>query len=380
MSRLKVMLIAGEPSGDLLAAELVAALRRKCPDVTCFGAGGPHMAAAGVDLAFDMTRHAVIGLWEAVRKYFEFRRLLNELLRLAVERRPDVVVCVDFGGFNSRYAAALRDYQRHYWAHLPWRPKLVQFVSPQVWASRPGRADKLATNFDKLLSILPFEQDWWAKRVPGFPVEFVGHPIVGRHQPGSAGADATPPVVALMPGSRRGELRRHLPVMAKAARLIAEHEPVEFRMVLPDAGAATFAEAVCQDLPGLKIQVGDVGGLLRAATVALSKTGTITLECALHGLPAVTFYQTSPLTYAIGKRVVTVPFLTMPNLLAGEEVYPEFVQNAASPEALACAVVELLRRPEKRRELQSKLARITAALGEPGASDRAAQAVLEMLK
>ena len=380
MSGLKVMLIAGEPSGDLLAAELVTAVRRKCADMACFGAGGPHMAEAGVDLAFDMTRHAVIGLWEAIRKYFEFRRLLNELLRLAVERRPDVVVCVDFGGFNSRFAAALRDYQQHYWAHLPWRPKLVQFVSPQAWASRPARADKLATNFDKLLSILPFEQDWWAKRVPGFPVEFVGHPIVGRHQTGSAGVDATPPVVALMPGSRRGELRKHLPLMAKAARLIAEQEPVQFRMVLPDAGAAKLAEAVCHGLPGLEIQVGDVGGLLCAATVALAKTGTITLECALHGLPAVTFYQTSPLTYAIGKRVVTVPFLTMPNLLAEEEVYPEFVQNAASPEALANAVVELLRRPEKRREVQAKLARITSALGEPGASDRAAQAVLEILK
>lgn len=379
MSAPKVMLIAGEPSGDLLAAELVTALRAKRADVECFGAGGANMEEAGVDLAFDMTRHAVIGLWEAIRKYFEFRRLLNELLRLAIERRPDVIVCVDFGGFNSRFAAALRDYQRNYLMHLEWRPKLVQFVSPQVWASRPGRADALARHFDQLLCILPFEKDWWAKRVPGFAVEFVGHPIVGRHRVEAKATDAGKPMVALMPGSRRGELRKHLPVIAEAARLIAAEAEVGFRVLLPNAEFVALAEAECAGIPDCEIQIGDAGRLLRSATVALSKTGTITLECALYGLPAVTFYQTSPLTYAIGKRVVTVPYLTMPNLLANEAVFPEFVQDDASPVNLAGAVLELLQDEKRRVEVKGKLAEITKSLGGSGAPDRAAEIIDKLL-
>lgn len=378
------MLIAGEPSGDLLAAELVRALKTRSPDLECFGAGGPNMEAAGVELAFDMTRHAVIGLWEVIGKYFEFRRSMNELLRLAVERRPDVIVCVDFGGFNSRFAGALRDYERHFLSHLSWKPGLVQFVSPQVWASRPGRADDLARNFDQLLCILPFEKAWWAKRVPGFPVEFVGHPIVGRHAAMEvdevvASVDSGRPVVALMPGSRGGELRKHLPVIADAARRIAMAEDVEFRLLLSNAGHRVVAERAVGEIPNCEIQIGDAGRLLRSATVALSKTGTITLECALHGLPTVTFYKTSPLTYFIGKRVVTVPFLTMPNLLAEEAVFPEFVQDEASPANLAAAVVELLRDTARREAVRRKLTKLTKSLGGPGAADRAAEAVLKLI-
>jgi len=304
---------------------------------------------------------------------------MNALLRLAVERKPDVIVCVDFGGFNSRFAAALRDYHRHSLAHLPWRPRLVQFVSPQVWASRPGRARRLARDFDRLLCILPFEQAWWGEHVPGFPVEYVGHPIVGRHRPADGGSDVSVPLVALMPGSRRGELRKHLPVMAAAARLIADREPVAFRVLLPDARFLGMVETALAGVPDCSIQIGDATALLGSATVALSKTGTITLECALHRLPTVTFYRTSPLTYHIGRRVVTVPFLSMPNLLAGEAVFPEFVKDAASAENLAGAVLDLLRNPGRRSRVKKELDAVANSLGEPGAPSRAARAVLAML-
>jgi lipid-A-disaccharide synthase len=178
------MLIAGEASGDLLAAELVSALRgqlfaldaRSSPQF--FGAGGSKVAAAGVELAFDLTRHSVIGISDVLKNYFKFRRLFNQLLALAIERRPDVVIGVDYGGFNLRFGHAIRQYVRKHPGG--WNPKIVQFVSPQVWASRPGRADLLAADYDLLLSIFPFEKDWYARRAPKLRVEFVGHPMVGR--------------------------------------------------------------------------------------------------------------------------------------------------------------------------------------------------------
>ena len=174
------MLIAGEASGDLLAAELVSALRdAHRRDSKFFGAGGPKMAAAGVKLAFDLTQHSVIGISDVLKDYFKFRRLFNQLLKLAIERKPDVIIGVDFGGFNLRFGHAIKQYVRNN-PFSKWNPKIVQFVSPQVWASRPGRANLLAADYDLLLSIFPFEKDWYAQRVPKLRVEFVGHPMVGR--------------------------------------------------------------------------------------------------------------------------------------------------------------------------------------------------------
>ena len=146
-----------------------------------FGAGGAKMAAAGVELAFDLTQHSVIGISDVLKNYFKFRRLFNQLLALAIERKPDVVIGVDFGGFNLRFGHAVKEYVRDN-PFSKWNPKIVQFVSPQVWASRPGRADLLAADYDLLLSIFPFEKDWYAQRVPKLRVEFVGHPMVGRFE------------------------------------------------------------------------------------------------------------------------------------------------------------------------------------------------------
>ena len=167
------MLIAGEASGDLLAAELVSAVREQIPFSTLhppsspvfFGAGGSRMAAAGVELAFDLTQHSVIGISDVLKNYFKFRRLFNQLLALAIERKPDAVIGVDYGGFNLRFGHAVREYTREN-PFANWNPKIIQFVSPQVWASRPGRANLLASDYDLLLGIFPFEKDWYAKRVP----------------------------------------------------------------------------------------------------------------------------------------------------------------------------------------------------------------------
>jgi lipid-A-disaccharide synthase len=399
------MVVAGEASGDALAAELVRALREELarvegsptPDYQplraslaprFFGAGGPRMAAAGVELAFDMTAHSVIGLSDALGKYATFRRLFHRLYDLALERQPDAVICVDFAGFNLRFAHALKQHARVHtdWFH-DWDPKLIQYVSPQVWASREGRARRMARDCDLLLSIIPFERAWYAQRVPGFRVEFVGHPMVdlyGNGSPAVPAASPAPrsstPAVLLLPGSRPRELQRHLPVLIEAAKRVAAQTPVSLLMVLPTEGLARSAEALTAQAPGLRVQVGGLAEALSQADLALTKSGTVTLECAFFGVPAVVFYKTSPATYFAGKQLVKVKYLAMPNLLADEPLFPEFVQGAATAENLAGAAAELLRDEKRRAAIKARLREIVASLGPPGASRRAARAIIRLLE
>lgn len=398
------MLIAGEASGDTLAAELVVALRRELlarededsADVQplrtalgprFFGAGGPRMAAAGVELAFDLTKHSVIGISEALKKYFDFRRMMHQLVKLALQRQPDVIVCVDFHGFNGRFAAAVRRAVRSQrGAFNNWNPKIVQFVSPQVWASRPGRADAMAENLDLLLSIFPFEKAWYAQRAPKLRVEFVGHPMVGRFgnaeptQPSSTLNPPSSPRILLLPGSRRDEVRRHLPLIVEAARRIQQAKPSEFIAIAPNENMATDVRAALQNLgASCRVQVGGIAEALRIADLAISKTGTVLMECALFDVPAVAFYKTSWPTYFIGKQVVKVKWLSMPNILADEELFPEFVQDAATPENLSVAALELLNNSARRETVRKRLREIVASLGEPGAAQKAARFVSQLV-
>jgi len=395
------MLIAGETSGDMLAAELVQALRRKFaaaqPVFTTdyqpletsleprfFGAGGQHMAAAGVELLFDMTKHSVTGLTDAVKNYLKFWRLAQELLRLAREREPDVLICVDFSFFNRRVAHAVREYvrKRQGWFH-DWNPKIVQYVSPQVWASREGRGRKMARDYDLLLSIFPFEKEWYAKRVPGFRVEFVGHPIVERYGPPSpvrALEQSSSSNILLLPGSRPGEIRRHCPLMIEALfRIQKEFPNARATMVLPSEMLLNLAKTLCP-VENVQVRHGGLAEALSQATIAIASTGTVTMECAYFGVPAIALYKTSWATFQVGKRIATVRYMAMPNILADEEVFPEFIQDAATPENIANAAIELLRGPERRSQIRSRIEQIVTSLGRPGASSRAAQAILELLK
>lgn len=368
------MLIAGEPSGDLLASELVLALRAQLPEAKFIGAGGPKMAAAGVELAVDMTQHAVVGI-PTIGKYFALKRLSSQLLALGIERKADAVIGVDYGGFNLRFGHLVKEYAR---SNANWNPKLVQFVSPQVWASRPGRAKQLAADYDLLLSIFPFEKDWYAKRVPKLRVEFVGHPMLDRiHKPKIGIQKTDGKMILLLPGSRRSELYRHLPVMLGALKYIQGQLPsVRAKMVLPNEQMKGFAAQAEQ--AGVEIQIGNVPEALAQADLAITKTGTVTMECAFFGVPAVTIYKKSLLGLAIDLGIITVKSLTMPNLMAGETVYPEFLADATTPENVAMAALRLLKDEPRRQKIKSQLARIVTSLGEPGASRRAAAAILSL--
>jgi lipid-A-disaccharide synthase len=389
MNSKSFMLIAGEASGDLLAAELVSGLRDALAadprsairNPQFFGAGGAKMAAAGVELAFDLTQHSVIGFSDVLKNYFKFRRLFNQLLALAIERKPDVVIGVDFGGFNLRFGHAVREYLRDN-PFSKWNPKIVQFVSPQVWASRPGRADLLAADYDLLLSIFPFEKAWYARRAPKLRVEFVGHPMIGRFGKAESGkrkAAGISPTILLLPGSRKSELQRHLPVLLGALSLIREKLPAtKATMVLPNQALKELAVKLAALPADFEIQIGNLPNALAAADAAIASTGTVTVECAFFGVPSVTLYKTSWVNYEIAKRIATVKWATMPNILANEEIFPEFIQNAATPENLSRAALELLQDESRRVKIKSQLATIVSTLGEPGASRRAAAAILSL--
>jgi lipid-A-disaccharide synthase len=393
------MIIAGEASGDLLAAELVQGLRhefasaklvltsdlqplRTSLEPRFFGAGGPGMAAAGVELAFDMTEHSVIGLFDVIKNYFKFRRLFNELFRLALDRQPDVIICVDFGGFNRRFAHAIRQFvrQRSGWFHA-WKPKIVQYVSPQVWASRESRAFQIAEDYDLVLSIFPFEKDWYAKRVPRLPVVFVGHPILDRYgKPNRPARTSTSSQKLLfLPGSRPGELSRHVPVILEAWSIIQRVVPnLSARMVLANESSVEQAKAL--GVPeNIKVQCGGMAEALAQADVGIASTGTVTMECAFFGVPAVALYKTSWFNFVIAKSIAKVKYAAMPNLLTNEEIFPEFIQSAAAGDTIAQATLDLLRDDARRARVKARLSEIVASLGEPGANVRAARAIMHLL-
>lgn len=385
------MLISGEASGDLLAAELVAALRTQSAifhpssSPAFFGAGGAKMREAGVDVVYDMGKLAVVGVTDVVKKILEIRRLQKQLLAEAIKRKPDVVIGVDYGGFNLRFGHAIKEYIRDN-PFVDWKPKVVQFISPQVWASRPKRADRMAPDYDLLLSIFPFEKEWYAKRVPQLRVEFVGHPMVDRfahddllftrREKGSASTTNDEPRILLLPGSRRSELKQHLPAMLGAWKLIQNQFPkAQASMVVPNDTIAQLARSLGADMP---VQTGDLPTALISTDLAIAKTGTVTMECAFFRVPTVTLYKGSWLNYQIARRVITVKTFTMANLLANEEVYPEFLQQALTPENLAHAALDILQNEARRMKMRRQLDNVIASLGGSGATQRAAAAIMSL--
>ena len=404
MNALRIMIVAGETSGDILAAELVEELRKaiaaKIPGPenppasqsnfapVFFGAGGSKMKAAGVDLAFDMTHHAVVGLTDVAKNYLKFKALFNQLVTLARVRQPDIIICVDFSGFNRRFAAAVKDGIRsHRGLFSNWSPKIVQYISPQVWASRPGRIYSMQRDFDMVLSIFPFEKEWYSNRVPKLRVEFIGHPIFDRYASwdqiqSSQEIPGLAKRVVLLPGSRASELKLHLPVMLGAWAMIQKQFPAATaHILLPNQKMTDLATGIVKNTATTttaSIQTGGLPDALKVSDLAIASTGTVTMECAYFRVPAVTMYKTSFATYQIGRQIVNVKSLTMPNLLANETVYPEFIQNDATPIAIANAAIELLRSDGRSAVIRRKLDEIMATLRGKGAASRAAALILSL--
>lgn len=379
------LIIAGEASGDTLAAELVQALRR-VTNWRFIGAGGPKMQAAGVDLTIDLTAHAVVGIWEVLKHYGELRQLFNRLINLALRELPDVIILVDYPGFNLRYVAAIKKMVRARIGFFQnWNPKIVYYVSPQLWAWHESRVHKIERDVDLLLSIFPFEKKWYAARAPRLRVEFVGHPLVDRFAatPLTHSDPASPdqkPLILLLPGSRARELHKHVLVLAQSAQIIQRKLQARFLLIAPNAQLAETARQLIPAGCPVEVQIGGLAESLRSATLALACSGTVTMECAFFGVPSIIFYKTSWSTYQLGKRLIKVKYLAMANLLNDGMVYPEFIQDAATPEAIAAEALAILENPARVADIKNTLASVIASLGAPGASQRAAQAVVSLFR
>ena len=371
----RVMFMVGETSGDTLAVELLEAMQASGLEVEAFGAGGPKMKAAGVDLEIDLSEHAVIGIWEAVRNYGKFKGFFDRLLKLALEQKPDAVVCIDNPGFNLRFVRALRKAT----AGGDWRPNIVYYISPQLWAWHESRVHQIAEDVDQLLSIFPFEKAWYAERAPELPVDFVGHPLTDRYPDldfRDPKSQQRPRKLLLLPGSRAKEVSRHLPVMAAAAAEI-DAEPM---IVFANESLAAQAKLLVPSVADWDLRIGGLHEALGEADVAIASSGTVTLECAWFRVPTVVLYKTSWITYLLGRLFVKVKHIAMPNVLAGREVFPEFIQREANDANLAREANRFLDDSARRVELREELDVIADSLGGKGAARRAAESVGRLLR
>lgn len=376
-----VYVVAGEASGDVLGARLIAALRRRRPDLEFRGIGGPRMAEQGVESLFDYRELALMGLLEVLPRIFRLKRLLADAAADVARQRPAVLVTIDSPGFTLRLAELVR----------PFGQRIVHYVAPQVWAWRPGRVVKLRRKVDRILCLLPFEPVFFEQA--GIPVTFVGHPVLesgadrgdaARFRSGHGLGEAERPVI-VMPGSRRMEASRLLPVFGEALRIAGERLP-GLRPVVPVA--PIVAEAVRGAAPGWPVAPILVEGneakhdafaaVAQSGGAGLIKSGTSSLEMAVAGIPHVVAYKVNALTAAIVRRLVKVPHASLVNLLAEREVVPERLQENCTPEALAEALLRPLLDPAvaaaQRAGMAESLAKLRAPEGLP--SEAAAEAVL----
>ena len=377
-----IYVIAGEASGDNLAAKLMVALRQKTNgNIRFAGVGGDAMAAQGLSSLFPMRDLSLMGMAEILPHLPRLIRRLRDTTRAIKGSAPAVIVTVDSPGFSFRVAKRVRH------LNIP----IVHYVAPQLWAWRPDRGYELAGMIDHLLALLPFEPEFF--ETYGVPCTFVGHPVVeagladgdGRRFRTRYGISDTAPIVSVLPGSRRTEVRRLLPVFGRALDLLAVAHP-EIKAVIPTVDAV--ADAVHQTVATWPVSATVVTDrrekidAFAASHAAITKSGTVTLELALAGVPMVVSYKVSPLTALVVRRMLRVDDVALVNLLAGGRVVPEFLQDRCTPEALAAAVSELLEDPETRQAQRDGLATAVGRLGSgsPSPSERAAEVVLSWLE
>jgi lipid-A-disaccharide synthase len=371
------MISCGEPSGDLYAGALVAALASREPGLQAFGLGGERLKAAGAELVADFHGLSVTGLTEALRVLPRSWATYRRLVAAARDRRPAALVLVDYPDFNFRLMAAVKK------LGVP----IVYYVAPQLWAWRPRRIETMKAVVDLVLPIFPFEEELY--RRTGMNVRFVGHPLIDLARPSrsreslltSLGLDPKAPVLALLPGSRPNEVRRLAPVLADAAELVAARVAGLQCLVAraPQLSEVLFAPF---QRPGLRLRSleGQADAVLQASDAAVTASGTATVQAALHGTPMVVVYKLSPLTYRLGKPLATVDTYAMVNLIAGRRVVTELIQDDCTPQAVAEEAARLLVDASARARMVKDLHEVRHRLGESGASARAAGAILELVE
>lgn len=372
------MLSAGESSGDQHAANLFLELKKMRPDIRGIGMGSTFMVAAGIDVRFDSAAIAVIGVVEVIKHYAEIRRALKLMQHILEDERPDLLICVDYKEFNFKLAKFAKKLGI----------KVLFYVSPQVWAWRPGRVKKYGQVIDMMAVIFPFETAYYeAERVP---VRYVGHPSVDKVQPVNAKADdfslfglsSANAVVGIMPGSRLGEIKRMLPVMLKAAEAILAVMP-SAQFILPQANSIkdetlhTYLQQSSLKITVIKNRPYDV---MQCCDAIMTTSGTATLEIALLTVPMVIAYRLSPITYWLGRLLVKIPFIGLPNIVAGKRIIQEFIQHDATPEHLSAEILRILIDKTYSQRMRAELKEVKERLGQGGGSKKMAELALEMIE
>jgi lipid-A-disaccharide synthase len=370
----QILISAGEASGDMYAARLASALRARV-DVQLFGMGGPRMREAGVELIADCSEVSLVGIVEIAKKYPALERVWKRLLGEAARRKPRLAILTDFPGFHLRLARALKRQG----------VQNVYFVCPQFWAWRPWRANLVRRRFVRAFCIFHFEQDWYRSR--GVKADFIGHPLVGNVEAkrtrkefaAACGLDASNPIVAILPGSRSGEIAHHMPTLMQACSLIRKDHDVQFVLALaPGVKRSQIDRYLVPDVT-MHVVEDATYDALGAADLTIVSSGTATVEAALMDAPMIVVYRLTPLTAAIARLLVRTPMFAMVNLIAGKRVVPELVQQDFTPARLADETIRLLNSPDARAEMRRGLAEVREKLGPPGAVERAADLIASML-
>ncbi len=367
---MKLLISAGEASGDQHGARLLAALRKKRPDVSAFGMGGPRLRGAGLAAVVASESLSVVGISEVLEKLPALARARSALVACARRERPDAAILIDFPDFHGFLARKLAR------LGIP----LIYYVSPQVWAWRRGRARAIARRARRIITLFPFEAEIYNRL--GADAVWAGHPLVDDVREGLEKPSPLPPGrrprLLLLPGSRTAELRRHWLPMSRAAARLARRFDLDLIAIratgLPDQLFAGAAES------GIMVADSGMHALLATADLAFVASGTATLEAALCGAPMVVVYKTSRASFAVGKLLVRVPWISLVNIVAGEKVVTELLQDEVNAERLESEGAALLESPERSRRMREGLARVCERLGPPGGSERAADAVLGALE
>jgi len=367
---MNLLVSAGEASGDLHGARLLGALRALRPGIRAFGMGGERLVSAGLDPVARSEALSVVGISEAVEKVPGVLRALSSLDAAAGARRPEAAVLIDFPDFHNLLSRRLRR------RGIP----LIYYVSPQVWAWRRWRARTIAGRARRIITLFPFETEIYRRL--GADAVWAGHPLVEDVQEGLAVSSALPAKtrrrLVLLPGSRPGEVERHWPVLSEAAARLARRLDLEVIVVRARGLEAALFRGAAER--GIAVISGGLHPVLASADLALVASGTATLETALCGTPMIVVYRTSAVSHAIAKALVRLPWIALVNIVAGEAVVPELIQDRLTVENLVREAESLLESPEKRAVMKSSLARVAGELGPPGASVRAAELVLSAIE
>ena len=373
----RIMLVAGEASGDLHGAALYRALQQRIESINCIAMGGVAMRDAGVSIVVDSTKLGVIGVWDAIAHYVPIRRALSHVEKTLESFSPQLLICIDYKEFNFRVAKRAK----------ALGIKVLFYVSPQVWAWRSGRVKHYGEVIDMMAVIFPFEAAFYQKHA--VPVRYVGHPLAqvvhvscGRQQAiADAGLSAAFPIIGLLPGSRVNEVKRLLPVMLEVSQLLKKAYP-QAQFVLPKA--KTIDHQILQSYlqnSFVDVHLCEAGdyNLLQSCHIAISSSGTVTLELALLAIPMVIIYKVAPLTYWIAKWLVHIPYIGLPNIIAGQSIVPELIQKHANPKAIFDEVCKILEDNIVAEQMRIDLHEVRGSLGEFDGIAKLADLTIEML-